>query len=528
MKRNLLSLSVSQKGTTLVLPASMPQRTSPVAYAQVWLWLIIMVGAVLRLYRLASQSLWADEGLQYFIANADSLQDMFGRMSRTFHPPLSLIVNHVFLWLGKSDFFLRLPSVLFGIGSLPLCYVLAKRVTCRLAAVLAVLVLAVAPFHVWYSQEGRMYAQLLFLSLLSTLLLLQALERRKLYWWALYTLVVTAGMYTQVCMALGVLAQLLWVLLCHRQRLLSYGASSAAAVLLCLPLAAQWMGFFFRRTGMASMSTGAALSIGAAFGERLGFSWAALPYTLFAYGTGFSLGPSVEELHTNRSLGFLVQFLPIILAVGVLFGTLLVIGIVVLHKRFDATSRLLWGLGLGVPLGGVAVLSLLTRFPGNVRYTIVAFPYFCLLVGTALAFIWRKNTLAGTLAVSALLGVFAVSLSNHFFNPRYAKEDVRAAVAFWRAVSTREPLLSCSPAAGTKYTIINYLEASERERHIPIGGKNVVEKIGTFFATSNTASAYVVLVRDWRQARENAIRNAFAVDQAQSYPGVRILRVFRQ
>jgi hypothetical protein len=228
-----------------------------------------------------------------------------------------------------------------------------------------------------------MYAQLLFLSLLSTVLLLQALERRKSHWWAFYTLAVTAGMCTHVCMVLGVMVQLLWVLLCHRQHLLAYGASSAAAVLLCLPLAAWWMGFFFRRVDIASVN------IGVAFEERLGF--VALPYTLFAYGAGFSLGPSVAELHENRSLSFLLQFLPIIVAIGVIFGTLLIIGIVVLHKRFGVTSLLLCVLGLGVPFGGVAMLSVLTRFPANARYPIVAFPYFCILIGTALAFICRKN-----------------------------------------------------------------------------------------------------------------------------------------
>jgi uncharacterized membrane protein len=510
-----------QQTTSLSLPAAMNGHTFHVEHEKMWLWLIIMVGAMLRLYRLDFQSLWADEGLQYFVASAESLGEVLGRRSRTFHPLLSLLINHGFLWLGKSEFFLRLPSALFGIGSLPLCYVLAKRVTCRLTALFTVLVLAIAPFHIWYSQEGRMYAQLLFLSLLSTVLLLRALERRKLHWWAFYTLAVTAGMYTHVCMALGIMAQLLWVLLCQRQRLLAFATSSAAAVLLCLPLAPWWTGFFFHRVGIASVSTDVILE------ERLGFM--ALPYTLFAYGAGYSLGPSVVELHDNRSLGFLLGFLPSILAVGIVFGTLLVIGIVVSHKRFGVTSLLLCLLGLGVPFAGVAVISLLTRFPANARYPMVAFPYFCILIGTALASLWRKNTLAGALAVFALLGISAASLSNHFFNPYYAKEDVRSAVAFWRAASAHEPLFSAYSAAGVKYAINRYLEESERELHFPlgVGRKHIVENINAFFSTHDASSIYIVLVRDWHQKREKAIRNAFAINHEHSYPGVKIFRVFR-
>jgi uncharacterized membrane protein len=513
---------MKQKTTTIILPALSNMYKSAIEREKVWLWLIILAGALVRLYRLNSQSLWTDEGLQYFVASAESLSDMLGRRSHTFHPLLSLLINHVFLLLGKSDFYLRLPSMLFGIGSLPLCYVLAKRVTCPLAAVFAVLVLAISPFHIWYSQEGRMYAQLLFLSLLSTVLLMRALERGKLHLWAFYTLIITAGVYTHVLMVLGAMAQLLWVRLYHRQHLLAYGTSSAAAVLLCLPLAGRWMGIFFHLAGRASVSTSAE------FVERLGFPWPALLYTFFVYGAGFSLGPSVAELHENKSLEFILQFLPSILAVGVIFGTFLVIGLLVLYKRCGTQSRSLCLLGLGVPLGGVAALSLMTAFAFNVRYTIVAFPYFCILIGMALASIGRRNILAGMVAVLALLGVSAASLSNHFFNPRYAKEEIRSAVVFWRSVSTHEYLFSSSTAGGVRDAINYYLDSSERKRHIPIGSKDIIGQINAFFSTHNISSAYIILVRDWHQPIEKSIRDSFIVDHEQSYPGTKILKISRQ
>src|SRR5713226_2559458 len=103
-----------------------------------WLWLIIIVGALVRLYRLDYQSLWLDEGWQYFIASADSLSGVYERVLRPYpaHPPLSYLISHLFLQMQDSDFFLRLPSVLFGIGSIPLCYLLARRFASPPAAVL--------------------------------------------------------------------------------------------------------------------------------------------------------------------------------------------------------------------------------------------------------------------------------------------------------------------------------------------------------------------------------------------------------
>src|SRR5215471_5182493 len=199
-----------------------------------WLWLIVIMGALVRLYRLDCQSLWLDEGWQYSIASAQSLHDVLARSldPSTAHPPLSYLIDHFFLQVHDSDFFFRLPSVLFGIGSLPLCYLLARRLASPAAAVWAVVVLALSPLHLWYSQEARMYAQLVFLSLLSTLCLCNALERTHKTWWVLYTLTVTAGMYTHLFMAFSVIAQGVWTARDYRDHLLSYSIC-VVAVSMC-------------------------------------------------------------------------------------------------------------------------------------------------------------------------------------------------------------------------------------------------------------------------------------------------------
>ena len=144
-----------------------------------------------------------------------------------------------------------------------------------------------------------------------------------------YALAVAAGMFTHVMMAFGVLANVLWLLLCHRRHLLHLIVSGAIAVLLFLP----WVyssrhvkGFIDNpqpRTFAGSVESG--------------FSVAVLPYTFYTFATGFSLGPSVAELHENRSLGFIQQFLPLLLAVGIIVGTLLLIGMRALYQQLRCT-----------------------------------------------------------------------------------------------------------------------------------------------------------------------------------------------
>jgi hypothetical protein len=253
-----------------------------------------------------------------------------------------------------------------------------------------------------------------------------------------------------------------------------------------------------------------------------------VPYTFFAYGAGYSLGPSVAALHEERSVAFLLHFLPSIAAVGLLFGLLLLIGVWAVCKQCSRKSLLLCLLGLGIPLGGLTVLSLLTRFSFNARYTIVALPYFYLLVGAGLAFLWQRQPPVGAVATLVLVGLCGLSLHNHFFSPYYAKEDVRAAVAFWRQTAAQEPLFSVSPAGGIRDTVNRYLTVAERPQHTSLGdNRQIVQQLHTFFSTSSAASATIIVARDWHQMRARAIRQAFPISHEQAWPGATVLRITR-
>jgi 4-amino-4-deoxy-L-arabinose transferase-like glycosyltransferase len=486
-----------------------------------WLWLIVIVGGILRFYRLDSQSLWADEGLQYFVANNNSLGEIFSQV-RSFHPPLSFLINHAFLQIGQSEFFLRLPSALFGVASLPLVYMLARELTSSRIALVSVGVLAVSPFHIWYSQEGRMYAEVLFLSLLSSVLLCQATKRGETRWWLYYVLVSAAGMYTQIFMLLALAAQFFWVLLFRRDRLMAHAASGVIIFLLFLPwiVFLPWVREFLHRVSPESL--GAAAVVGAKAPFRAGFSWQSVPYTFFAYSSGFSLGPSVAELHGNRGLGFIMQFGPEISMIAVVFGAVFLIGVPALNRSFGSRSAIFCLLGLCFPIFGTLLYALVPGATYNVRYTIVGFPYFCIFLGAGLIQLFRRYRPAG---VAFLLGIFAISstsLANHFYDPRYAKEDIRSAVAFWRSQSKLEHLLSYR----SPYVVSAYLREPEKERHSRLRG-DVVSDINLFFTKTEALSVYILLARDWRQLKEKEIRVAYRIENEQSFPGVKILRIAR-
>jgi hypothetical protein len=68
---------------------------------------------------------------------------------------------------------LRAPSALLGIASLPLIFRLGRALGNVTSGLLAMAFLALAPFHVKYSQEARSYALLFFWCVLSLLVLLE-------------------------------------------------------------------------------------------------------------------------------------------------------------------------------------------------------------------------------------------------------------------------------------------------------------------------------------------------------------------
>ncbi|MGH7588492.1 MAG: hypothetical protein ACRELU_07865, partial [Gemmatimonadota bacterium] len=158
---------------------------------------------------------------------------------------------------------------------------------------------------------------------------------------------------------------------------------------------------------------------------------AALPYTVWAFSVGYSLGPSVRALHTTEPMRVALQYAPLIAGVLLLTGGLALLGALRVGResRVRLAILLVWLVG---PIGFVVVGAAVTGHPYNVRYVIPAFPAFLLLLACGIESIRGSN--ARAMAWTAVLAVCAVSLSNYFTSPAYAKEDYRSAV---RALAAR-------------------------------------------------------------------------------------------
>ncbi|MBK8618091.1 MAG: glycosyltransferase family 39 protein [Anaerolineales bacterium] len=130
-------------------------------------WLIIifitLFGGGLRVLLLANKGMWLDETFSVWLAG-HSVGDMLQWTVKIDpHPPLYYLLLHYWMaYNGDSPFYVRLFSVLFGAGTIPIIYLIGKRISGDVVGLAAAVLLALSPFHIYYAQEARMYTFLTF------------------------------------------------------------------------------------------------------------------------------------------------------------------------------------------------------------------------------------------------------------------------------------------------------------------------------------------------------------------------------
>ncbi len=145
-----------------------------------FLFLVSLLGAGLRLYDLTSHSVWIDE--LFSVRDSISLRTTF---EKSWPKAFGYVSTHVGMrlagarldeaspdnaaqWraLGIDHFAMRIGPCVVGIVSIPILGLVSRRMLGDRAALLAALLLAVSPWHVYWSQGARFYVpQFLFYSL---------------------------------------------------------------------------------------------------------------------------------------------------------------------------------------------------------------------------------------------------------------------------------------------------------------------------------------------------------------------------
>ena len=148
---------------------------------------IVLLAFTLRIYRIQVQSIWWDEGISVYLARLDPRTILSARAGSQ-HPPLYYLLLQCWTRVGGfSEFSVRFFSLLSGVILIALVYWVMDRIFDRPTALVSMLIVALNPAYVIYSQEARVYIMLplAFLFILSNLHRLARGEFRPRDWWSL-------------------------------------------------------------------------------------------------------------------------------------------------------------------------------------------------------------------------------------------------------------------------------------------------------------------------------------------------------
>ncbi|HET9154699.1 MAG TPA: glycosyltransferase family 39 protein [Solirubrobacterales bacterium] len=181
---------------------------------------VIAGAAALRFASLGVQSYHHDEVIT-------AMRVIPGSLGRVLHevrvsesnPPLYYVLAWAWAKLfGRGEFELRSLSALFGTAVVPVAYLIGRQLASRRAGLVLAVIVAVNPMLIWYSQEARSYAPLIFFTALASYFFLRALEHgegRDLALWASSAALALCSHYFAV---FPVSIEAAWLLIALRSR----------------------------------------------------------------------------------------------------------------------------------------------------------------------------------------------------------------------------------------------------------------------------------------------------------------------
>jgi len=194
--------------------------------------IIIILASSLILVGITHESLSQDE----LHTLGTSGKDIKNAFSADIHPPLYYVLMH--FWgriFGFSDFSLRFPSVIFGVLSVIVTFMLARELFNQKIALLSSYLIGMSEFAIFYSKEAKQYTMLLFLATLSTYYFVKFLKNKKANNF-LYLLVSVLAIYTHYYFIFVIfLHNLLFLLFYDKNKLWHLAKTQFLILLLFIP-----------------------------------------------------------------------------------------------------------------------------------------------------------------------------------------------------------------------------------------------------------------------------------------------------
>ncbi len=365
---------------------------------------ILVVATALRLIRLGYQSEWNDEAISAVIAGGSARQILTNQF-HSLHPPGYYLLLHFWRSLfGDTDFALRLPSALMGTTGVISMYFLGKSLFKRETGLWTAAITALMPFHLFYSQEMRMYSQLFLLSSAAILCQARLWRDKRNFWWSLYLLVSLLGLYTHYLFVLIVGVLGLYFIL---RRWLTHTGP-------------YWKYFFLIHVTMGILYSPIILWIGDQWSGSSNY-WIRGTNLAHFLSTplAFTVGHFLDPISLQIGYGVILM---------VLIVTMLQAGRSLKQTSPDSFSLILVLMSYWLPVLIIFTVSILWTPLTLPRLMMTAVPGLYLLLAWGATM--PKEKVVNSILIVLLMLIGLLADYNWLFNPRYAKPPAREAALF--------------------------------------------------------------------------------------------------
>ena len=384
--------------------------------------LLALLALLVRLPYLAGD-LWIDEITTLMRHASGPLIDIFLQATSSNNHLLNSVLGHISIaTFGISTWSLRLPALIFGCLTVPVCFLIGRTGGRSLEGYMAALLVAFSYHHIFFSTNARGYCGYMFGALASAYFLDQLLRGRKVLLPYVIALLVSA---LSLLLGLMVLVSHLLVIGLTMWRKRSEHAPDALR---------------------ASLLSGYLVAHAYAFmvPDVLGFIFD--DYQRGSVGWGFSVS-FLREIHRG-----LLPFLPFpVVVVALLIGA----GILVFGFVSYCKNNFPLGLSLTLPVLILAGLTLILGLKVYPRFFVLVLPVSCLLLSRfvyagldATGLSKKQRLAAGRLLLACSVGASLFILWSFGIKP---KQDYTGARAFVEAAKASNAPVVAVGVAGESY-----------------------------------------------------------------------------
>jgi uncharacterized membrane protein len=173
--------------------------------------LLFAAAAVLRIYDIDAKNMWFDEVYSWKISNG-SIIKIVSETAGDIHPPLFYILLKAWKSIfTDSVISMRMLSVMLSLISMYVLYNITRRILeTNTQRLLVLLLFALSPLNIFYSQEVRMLSLNLLLTLTSVYFFIRYLSNPKGTYGAIYCVATALSLYTHYFALFILFAELIY------------------------------------------------------------------------------------------------------------------------------------------------------------------------------------------------------------------------------------------------------------------------------------------------------------------------------